>query len=108
MSAVTSDQDTRVRPPADPQRTTQLPELKENRMLKSEYVRSRVKNLLAGRGRVKHDDLIRDASVLTDDGDPRWIGAALSNLSQDGEVQYPACDDDHSHDHDCTVEAVAR
>lgn len=75
-------------------------------MLKSEYARTQVKDRLSGRGPVKLEDLIRDAWVLTDDGDPRWIGAALSHFSQAGEVRYPTCDDNHSHDGSCTVEAV--
>lgn len=75
-------------------------------MLKSEYAREQVQRRLSGRGPVKLSDLIRDAWVLTDDGDPRWIGAALSSLSSVGEVRYATCDDEHDHGDDCTVESI--
>lgn len=76
-------------------------------MRKSEYAYDQLQRHLDGRGPVALDSLIGNAWLFTDDGDPRWIGAGLSQLSRDGKVRYPSCDNNHNHDSGCTVELVA-
>lgn len=76
-------------------------------MQKSEYATDLVGRFLDGRGPVALTDLVSRASFLTDDGDPRWVGVALSHLTNAGKARYLTCDGNHNHDGSCQVEAVA-
>ena len=75
-------------------------------MLKSEYAIDQVARYLAGRGPVTLANLIDQAWLFTDDGDPRWVGVALTHLSRDGKVRYLSCDNNHHHGASCQVESV--
>jgi hypothetical protein len=75
-------------------------------MLKSEYARDNVQRYLTDRGPVTIADLINRAPYLTDDGDPRWIGAAVRHFDETGQLVHVTCDPDHDHDASCTVEWV--
>lgn len=75
-------------------------------MLKSEYAREQIVRYLSGRDAVNLDNLVGRAQVLTDDGDPRWIGAALNQFAAAGLVRFPACGSGHNHGSGCTVELV--
>jgi hypothetical protein len=75
-------------------------------MRKSEYAYDQVQRHLAGRGPVALDTLIDQSWLFADDGDPRWIGVALSQMSRDGKVRYPVCDNNHNHGAECTVELI--
>lgn len=78
-------------------------------MRKSEYALQMVRGRLKDHGEPLpiQSGLIDQAFLLTDDGDPRWIGVALMHLNQQGEVRYPACNHEHYHDDTCTVELVS-
>lgn len=75
-------------------------------MLKSEYAREQVKKFLSVRGQVPINELVARAPYLTDDGDPRWIGAAVSHFDSTGELRHVTCDFNHSHTDDCKLEWV--
>lgn len=76
-------------------------------MLKSEYAREQLERFLthAG-GPVTIRSLIDKVWLFTDDGDPRWIGAAVSHFDGVGRLRHVTCDPDHHHDDQCTVEWV--
>jgi len=74
-------------------------------MLVSEYARQQVARRLAAAGEpVTIDALIADAWRLTDDGDPRWIGVAVTHLEKAGLLRHVTCDNNHQHDSTCTLE----
>jgi hypothetical protein len=73
-------------------------------MLKSEYARQQLRRRLEGAGQVKIEDLIGEADALTDDGDPRWIGGAVSHFDGTGQLRHVSCSPNHHHDAGCAVE----
>lgn len=76
-------------------------------MLKSEYATLQVAARLAAVGTVTLDELVQQAWLFTDDGDPRWVMVALGRLERDGKITYPTCDGEHDHDDACTVKWAA-
>ena len=76
-------------------------------MRKSEYAYDQVQRYLDGRGEVTAKTLIGQAWLFTDDGDPRWIGAALHRLNDAGRLRFPSCSDGHDHvSSGCAVELI--
>lgn len=76
-------------------------------MLKSEYAIDSVRRYLTRHeGPVKLDTLVAAAGFLTDDGDPRWIGYAVSRLDDAGEIRHITCNPNHNHNSECAVEAI--
>jgi hypothetical protein len=77
-------------------------------MLKSEYALQQVEDHLrrADAPVEIESGLIDRAWLLTDDGDPRWIGVALTKLNSQGRLAYPKCSHEHYHDSACTVQLV--
>jgi hypothetical protein len=76
-------------------------------MMKSEYTRGRVQeHLVRAGGPVPIRELIDKAWNLTSDGDPRWIGAAVSHFDGAGQLRHSCAGPNHNHDNTCTVEWV--
>jgi hypothetical protein len=76
-------------------------------MLKSEYARQQLKTYLsAAAAPITIDSLIDNVWLFTDDGDPRWLGAAVSHFDGTGELRHVTCDANHQHTSECTVEWV--
>lgn len=77
-------------------------------MLKSEYARDQLERFLVGRGTpVRIDILIDNVWLFTEDGDPRWLGAAVSHFDGTGQLRHLTCDPNHDHNSECAVEWVA-
>ncbi len=77
-------------------------------MLKSEYAAEQLrKELTKAGGPVPIRSLIDKAWELTDDGDPRWIGVAVSRFDGAGQLRHSCVGPNHNHNDSCTVEWVA-
>lgn len=76
-------------------------------MLRSEYAREQLERYLrAAAGPVTIDSLIDKVWLFTDDGDPRWLGAAASHFDDTGQLRHVTCYANHHHTSECTVEWV--
>lgn len=77
-------------------------------MMKSEYARQQLEeHLTAAAGPVHIYQLINRAYLFDpEDGDPRWLGAAVSHFDSVGKLRHPNCSANHYHDNNCTVEWV--
>lgn len=77
-------------------------------MLKSVYAADQVrKYLMQAGGPVKIRELVDKASDLTDDGDPRWIGVAVSRFDGAGQLRHSCIGPNHNHTDECTVRWVS-
>lgn len=76
-------------------------------MRKSAYAADQVrKYLMKAGGPVPIRQLVDAAEELTDDGDPRWIGAAVSRFDGAGQLRHSCAGPNHNHDDTCIVEWV--